>query len=174
MLTCLPQLGNLSSPIGPLEGMTTIASLDEGPSPAAAAVRSRCPTERRLALMIAMALVIDACLYLYWSTGATWPASNAFDLSVAVLGLGVPFRPGMLLLLAALLLVAAALVLGRGFVGRRARFGLLLQAGTAVVTAGLLLRGLFGVAMPLIDDYKAVLVDDTEGLWTAWPEQLGR
>jgi hypothetical protein len=29
-------------------------------------------------------------------------------------------------------------------------------------------------AVPLIDDYKATLVDDTEGLWDTWPTQLRR
>jgi hypothetical protein len=28
--------------------------------------------------------------------------------------------------------------------------------------------------MPLIDAYEARLVDDTEGLWAAWPEPPGR
>jgi len=30
-----------------------------------------------------------------------------------------------------------------------------------------------GLAMPLIDDYEAVLVDDTEGVWMAWPDPTG-
>jgi hypothetical protein len=30
------------------------------------------------------------------------------------------------------------------------------------------------LAMPLIDDYEAQLVDDTEGLWAAWPQLPGR
>lgn len=31
-----------------------------------------------------------------------------------------------------------------------------------------------GIVMPMLDDYKATLVDDTEGLWTAWPEPPSR
>ena len=31
------------------------------------------------------------------------------------------------------------------------------------------LNELEGLAMPLLVDYQAVLVDDTEGLWTTWP-----
>jgi len=30
-----------------------------------------------------------------------------------------------------------------------------------------------GLAMPLIDDYEAVLVNDTEGVWVAWPDPSG-
>ena len=35
---------------------------------------------------------------------------------------------------------------------------------------GMRLGELEGIVMPMLDDYKAVLVDDTEGLWTAWPQ----
>lgn len=30
------------------------------------------------------------------------------------------------------------------------------------------------IVMPMLDGYKATFVDDTEGLWTAWPEPLSR
>lgn len=97
------------------------------------------------AAVIAAVLVADASLHLYWSTGATWPASSAFHLSVAVLGFGVPFRPAVLLPLAGLLLVAAVLVLGRGFLSRDHRLGWVCHSATAAVTVGMALRGLLGV-----------------------------
>ena len=30
------------------------------------------------------------------------------------------------------------------------------------------------IVMPMLDDYRATLVDDAEGFWTAWPEPLSR
>lgn len=103
------------------------------------------PTERRLGLAIAAVLLADACLHLYWTTGATWPAADEHSLSLAVLGFGVDFRPAVLLPLAALLGIGAALVLARAFLGRGHRFGALWQLGTVAVTAGVMVRGLVGL-----------------------------
>lgn len=125
----------------PPEGMT-ISGTDSQTKPL------RHPTsraERRLGIAMAAVLLVDACFHLYWATGAVWPATDEFSLSVAVLGFGVDFRPSLLLGLALLLGAGGALVLARAFLGREHRFGLLWQAGAAAVTAGCLFRGLLGV-----------------------------
>ncbi|WP_168211652.1 alpha/beta fold hydrolase [Ruania zhangjianzhongii] len=101
--------------------------------------------ERRLGLGMAAVLLVDAALHLYWATGAVWPAPDEFSLSVAVLGFGVDFRPGLLIPLAVLVSVGAGLVAARALLGRGHRLGLLWQLGTAAVTAGVLTRGLLGV-----------------------------
>lgn len=88
---------------------------------------------------------MDAGLHVYWATGAVWPAADEYSLSVAVLGFGVDFRPGLLLPLALLLSTGAGLVLARALLERGHRLGWLWQTGTAVVTAGLLIRGLLGL-----------------------------
>ncbi|MFI9814091.1 alpha/beta fold hydrolase [Saccharothrix variisporea] len=93
---------------------------------------------------IAAVLLVDAVVHLYWATGARWPAPDEFALSVAVLGFGVDFRPGLLVPLAGVLLLGALVVWGR------VRWsGWWWRAGTAVVVAGLGVRGLLGVLWAL-------------------------
>lgn len=98
-----------------------------------------------MGLAVAIVLLLDALLHLYWATGATWPAADEYSLSVAILGFGVDFRPGLLVPLAVLLAVGAVLVLARGLLGREHRFGLVWQAGAVAVTVGALARALLGV-----------------------------
>lgn len=94
---------------------------------------------------MAVVLLGDAAAHLYWATGAVWPASDAYDLSRAVLGFGSDFRPGVVLPIAVLLTASAGMVLARGRLGRGHRLGWLWQLGTLAVTAGVLTRGLLGV-----------------------------
>lgn len=125
----------------PLEGMTNLRSAPQTNTPARPTSRA----DRRLGVGIAAVLLVDVCCHLYWATGLTWPAPDEFSLSVAVLGFGVYFRPTLLLGLALLLTAGAAVVLARGYLGRRHRFGPLWQLGAATVTAGTLLLGLLGL-----------------------------
>jgi hypothetical protein len=97
-------------------------------------------SKRRLGVAIAAVLAADALLHLYWATGARWPATSEYALSVAVLGFSVDFRPGLLIPLALVLLAGAGTVLALVF-----RPHWLWRVGTGVVTAGLLVRGLLGV-----------------------------
>ncbi|MGW1892250.1 DUF3995 domain-containing protein [Streptomyces sp. NPDC002004] len=99
------------------------------------------PTRIRAAALVASVLTVDAALHLYWTTGATWPASNDRSLSQAVLGTDVPFTPPILLPLVALLLTAAAFVLAHS----RRPGHLLLRVGTLTVAAGLSLRASAGI-----------------------------
>jgi len=99
----------------------------------------------RKAVVVAGVLTADAALHVYWSTGATWPASDHRSLSQAVLGGQAPFTPGVVLPLAALLLTAAGIVYGRARRGAEGWLGRLLQAGTLALAAGLLARALVGI-----------------------------
>ncbi|MPZ83478.1 MAG: alpha/beta fold hydrolase [Actinophytocola sp.] len=125
--------------------MTNVASPREISARAADPVSRTTSTERGLGIAFAAVLLVDACFHLCWSTGAGWPAADEYSLSLAVLGFGVDFRPGTLIPLALLLGAGAGVVLARALLGRRHRFGALWQAGAAVVTAGVLLRGLLGL-----------------------------
>lgn len=101
---------------------------------------------RRAGQAVAALLALDGLLHLYWATGLTWPASGQRTLSIWVLGGEVPFTPRVLLPLAAVLFTAAAAVLGRGL-GRGGPWARrLLGWLTLVVAAGLLARGLVGLA----------------------------
>jgi hypothetical protein len=96
--------------------------------------------------------VVLSALHVYWATGATWPASDQYSLSQAVLGREVSFAPEVVLPLAAFHLVVAAVILrvdrsrlsrlvvgllGLG-VASRAVLGLVwsLGVGTSTGTAG--------------------------------------
>ncbi|MEU6418073.1 DUF3995 domain-containing protein [Streptomyces spiralis] len=99
------------------------------------------PAPTRAAALVASVLVADALLHLYWTTGATWPATDDSSLSEAVLGTDVPFTPPVLLPLVALLLTGAALVVGHS----RRPGRLVLRLGALAVSAGLSLRALAGI-----------------------------
>ncbi len=71
---------------------------------------------------IAAVLFVDGLIHLCWATGLTWPAGDARSLSLALLGIDVPFSPALLLTLAATLWAGAAVVLVRA---RRERAGLI-------------------------------------------------
>lgn len=58
-------------------------------------------------------LAVDACLHLYWTTGASWPAHDLRAVSDAVLGTYLYFTPPVLLPIAAMLLCGAAAVFYR-------------------------------------------------------------
>jgi hypothetical protein len=103
-------------------------------------------TRRRTGQAVAALLALDGLCHLYWATGLTWPASDDRTLSMAVLGSEVPFTPPVLLPLAALLLAATAAVLGRGLGYGGPRLHRLLRLATFAVAAGLLARGLAGLA----------------------------
>lgn len=96
---------------------------------------------QRIGVAAAAVLTTDALAHLYWATGATWPADNARDLSLAVLNMEVPFTPRVLLPLAAVLLAGAWAMLTAD-----SRYGRL--AGLAVA-AGTLVRGVVGVGWML-------------------------
>jgi pimeloyl-ACP methyl ester carboxylesterase len=101
--------------------------------------------ERDLAAsVIATVLVVDGIVHLYWSTGLTWPAGNSRSLSLALLAIDVPFRPALLLGLAATVWAGAGLVVLRARHGRSGVLGRVAQAGTAIFTAAVLLRALLG------------------------------
>lgn len=104
-------------------------------------MRSDLRWRRAAGRAVATLLAVDGVFHLFWTTGATWPASDDRALSLAVLGGEVPFTPGVLLPLALLLFSAAAGVLAfsRGLYPRLTgpvAFG---------VATGLLVRGLVGV-----------------------------
>jgi 4,5:9,10-diseco-3-hydroxy-5,9,17-trioxoandrosta-1(10),2-diene-4-oate hydrolase len=94
---------------------------------------------------LSAALLIYAVALVYWSSGLTWPANDTYDLSRALLGMGVDFQPSILLPLAGLVIVAAISVQARVRLGRRHRLYWLWQTGTFVLTIGLLLRGILGL-----------------------------
>lgn len=120
----------------PLPVMTTIRE-------AAVEVRTK-RRKRSPAHPIAAVLFVDGLIHLCWATGWTWPAGDARSLSLALLGIDVPFRPALLLTLAATLWAGAAVVLVRARRGRAGLIGHLAQAGTAVFTMGVALRALVG------------------------------
>ncbi|MEU6893284.1 hypothetical protein ABZ934_16065 [Streptomyces sp. NPDC046557] len=70
-------------------------------------------TRRSLGTALAALLAVDGLVHLYWATGRTWPAPDAHELSLAVLGTEVSFAPPVVLPLAALTLSGAAAVLVR-------------------------------------------------------------
>lgn len=95
---------------------------------------------------MAIVLLLDAGLCVWWSIGTVWSANGPGSLSVAVLGLQVPLRPGALLSLAALLSGAAVVVVLRARSRPGGYWHRVWGAGTVVLLAGLLLRALLGVA----------------------------
>jgi len=106
----------------------------------------------QLSLGLASLLALDGLAHVIWATGVTWPFADRHALSLAVLGMAVPFTAAVVLPLAALLWTASACVLARGHLGRRHRFGPVFQTVTALVTVGLLARGLFGVVWAIASD----------------------
>jgi pimeloyl-ACP methyl ester carboxylesterase len=96
------------------------------------------------AYAIAAVLFLDGLLHLYWATGLTWPASDTRSLSLALLNIDVPFRPPLLLALAATVWAGAGVVLLHARHDRAGLIGRLAQAGTAAFTATVLLRALLG------------------------------
>lgn len=96
------------------------------------------------AYIIATVLFLDGLVHLYWATGLAWPASDARSLSLALLAIDVPFRPPLLVALAATGWAGAGVVLLRARHSRAGLTGRLVQAGTAVFTAAVLLRTLLG------------------------------
>ncbi|MEU3775326.1 DUF3995 domain-containing protein [Streptomyces sp. NPDC032472] len=108
---------------------------------------------RRAAAALAGLLAADGLVHLYWATGATWPAADERDLSLAVLGMDVSFAPPVVLPLAALTLTGAAAVLAHGY----GRGGRLTRLVTGAVAAGLAVRGLAGLG------WAARLLDSPPG-----------
>lgn len=111
--------------------------------------------KERAGMLVAAVLAADGALHAYWATGAIWPAHDARSLSQAVLDTDVPFKPAVVGPLACLLLLGALTTLAR--VHRLGRFGRripdrVLQFGTLVIAAGLLLRGVAGIGMALRGD----------------------
>ncbi|WP_433246514.1 DUF3995 domain-containing protein [Streptosporangium sp. CA-135522] len=109
-------------------------------------------TRVRAGVAVAAVLGADALIHLYWSTGATWPAQGAREVSLAVLDFEVPFTPRVLLPLVALLCAGALVMLASvdrlGGLGRRIP-GRVLRLGTSAIAAATLLRGLLGVVWAL-------------------------
>jgi hypothetical protein len=109
-------------------------------------------TRVRAGMAVAAVLAADALAHLYWTTGATWPGSNARSVSLAVLNFEVPFAPRVLLPLVGLLCVASMMMIAS--VGRLGRLGRLipdglLRLGTLAVATATLLRGVLGVVWAL-------------------------
>lgn len=100
---------------------------------------------RAAAAVVAAVLGADGLLHVYWATGGTWPAGDSRTLSLAVLGMDVPFTPPDLVPLATVLFCGAATVVARARLGRGHRRGRLLQWGTAAVAGGVCARALAGV-----------------------------
>jgi pimeloyl-ACP methyl ester carboxylesterase len=96
------------------------------------------------AYVIAAVLALDGLVHLCWAAGLTWPAGDTRSLSLALLAVDVPFRPPLLLALAATVWAGAAVVLLRARHGRTGLIGRLAQAGTVVFTSAVLLRALLG------------------------------
>lgn len=104
-------------------------------------------TARRTAgNIVAAILLTDAVFHLYWLTGATWPASDVRELSLALLGDVYPFTPRVLIPLALALVLAATAVLlcsrqiGPQWVQRSAR---LVTATICIAASGRAVLGLF-------------------------------
>ena len=109
-------------------------------------------TKQGAGILVAAVLAADGLTHLYWATGSTWPAPNPETLSLAVLNVNVSFGPQVTVPLACLLFSGALTVLAR--VNRLGKLGQLipdslLQLGTLVVAAGLLLRGVAGIGWVL-------------------------
>ncbi|MER7000026.1 alpha/beta fold hydrolase [Streptomyces sp. NPDC000410] len=100
---------------------------------------------RRAGRAVAGLLAVDGLAHVYWATGLTWPAPDQRALSLGVIGGVVSFAPHVVLPLALVLFSAAAAVLARAY-GRGGRLAGLVSFAVA---AGLLVRGLIGVAWAL-------------------------
>jgi hypothetical protein len=101
-------------------------------------------------ILIALVLVGDSLLHVYWAMGHIWPAPNQLSLSQAVLNSNKTdlFKPPTLVPLAGLLLLGALTVLARiHLLGRLGQLipELWLQIATWVIAAGFLLIGLTGI-----------------------------
>lgn len=100
-------------------------------------------------IFVALVLVGDSLLHLYWATGRYWPARDPLSLSQAVLNSNKTrlFKPACVPL-ACLLFIGALMVLAR--IHRLGTFGQripdwFLQLGIEVLAAGFLLLGLTGI-----------------------------
>ena len=100
---------------------------------------------RAAAAVVASVLTADGLLHLSWATGATWPAHSDRGLSLAVLGMDVPFTPPVLIPLATVLFCGAGAVIARARLGRGHRYGRLLHLATLAVTCGVSARAAAGV-----------------------------
>jgi hypothetical protein len=103
-------------------------------------------------ILIAAVLTADGLLHAYWATGHIWPARNPKTLPLAVLNVEISFAtPGVFALACALLLGALAVLARVHVLGTLDQHipASLLQVGIIVVAAGLLLRGLAGLAWAL-------------------------
>ena len=109
-------------------------------------------TKQRAGILVAAVLAADGLAHLYGATGNTWPAPDPETLSLAVLNVNVSFGPQVTIPLACLLFSGALTVLVRVHrLGKPGRLipDSLLQLGTLVVAAGLLLRGVAGIGWVL-------------------------
>lgn len=101
-------------------------------------------------ILLAVVLVADGLLHVYWATGQIWPARDRLSLAQAVLNINKTrsFRPSVLIIIACLLFCGALIALARihllGMLGQLIP-DLLLQLGILTVATGLLLRGLAGI-----------------------------
>lgn len=101
-------------------------------------------------IFIALVLVGDSLLHVYWAKGHIWPAPDQLSLSQAVLNSNKTrlFKPATLVPLACLLLLGALTVLARihrlGMPGQLIP-DWLLQLGIWLIAAGFLLLGLVGI-----------------------------
>lgn len=91
------------------------------------------------------ALFADGAVHAYWATGAVWPAQDEASLSSAVLGLLVPFSPGVVLPLAGLLWVCGGLILLGGRGTNPLLLRVMCRAVTMAVTVALATRAGLGV-----------------------------
>jgi hypothetical protein len=97
------------------------------------------------AAVVASVLTADGLLHLFWATGGTWPAHDDRGLSLAVLGMDVPFTAPNLIPLAAMLFCGAGAVVARARLGRGHRFGRFTQLAALAVTCGVSARAAAGV-----------------------------
>ncbi|WP_405010379.1 DUF3995 domain-containing protein [Kitasatospora sp. NBC_01539] len=116
-----------------------------GSSTRATPLASRSARRRTVAVALAGVLGVDAGWHLYWATGTTWPARDAYSLSMAVLNAKVPFTPIVVLPLAAALAGTALLLLARGGVVRLPLPPTVPRLATAVVAAGTAIRAATGL-----------------------------
>lgn len=103
-------------------------------------------------VVVAVVLMMDGLLHMYWSTGGIWPARSPKTLSIAVLNVDISFATRGVFALACMLLLGALTVLARvhvlGALGQIIPAPLL-QLGVLAIAAGLLLRGLAGIVWAL-------------------------
>lgn len=123
----------------------------------------------RLSAVLAAVLAGDALLHLWWTAGPSWPFADQHRASLAVLGFAVPFTAGVLLPLAAVLLFSATMVFALGRVRPDHKGHRLFRLTTAGVTAGLLLRGLFGVVWAAAADGSSAQPFAALNLWVYTP-----